>query len=348
MHANVQLRIFPILLALVFIANVELANAIQHDDSTSPAFTAAVEQLNEEVQQLSLRSPNTQRDFIAAVSLMNYIQRNVSPLRYSVLAAAKKPLPTSVNQCLTSGAGICGSQVACFLQLALSLNLRARPVEIYFHGATPNDNSSHIGVEVFFDNRWNFFDVTWGTYFQQENQTISFADVRKAGPQSRRWAVTNQTDQWFLHWKRAGLDPLTYIDAPQIDILYGHKGTIRIHQNPDTAGSTTEAEFKPVHQPTFIGLNSLNPDYGAVAITLMDIPANKQQFVIDVSGTAGKGKLVIAQSDQLVTVQIESLKTGENLIRLPFQLTDGNLSITLKMVKPRQIGYVVYSKISIR
>ncbi len=296
-----------------------------------------LKEIQEETQQLLFQSPGVKKEFITSVSLMNHIQRIVSPLRYSVLAGAGEKMPTTVEQCLESRAGICGNQVACFLLLANQLELRARSVEFYLHGEQPRENTSHIGVEVYFSGGWKFFDVTWGTYFQNRDDICSIAEVRKNRVQARDWAVTNQTDQWYLHWRRAGLDPLIYVDHTNLDMLRGRLGSIRLFP--------VESVYRPIHQPGFVGLNTLDQDYGDVSVILNSIPTDKTNLKMTISGKAGGGHLLIIQGNDRLRVSIASLNPGTHSFELPFQLKAGEVRITLEEENPRQIGYVVYTAI---
>ena len=302
-----------------------------------PKAKILLEEIREETEQLLLHSPGAKREFITSVSLMNHVQRIVSPLRYSVLAGAGENMPTTVEQCLESRAGICGNQVECFLLLAKQLDLRSRSVEFYMHGEQPSGNSSHIGVEVYFSGGWKFFDVTWGTYFQNLDGICSIAEVRENGAQARNWAVTNQTDHWYLHWLRAGLDPLIYVDHRNLDLLRGRLGTVRLFP--------VGAVYRPIHQPGYVGLNTLEPDYGDVRIILDSIPTEKTSLKMTVSGKAGAGHLLIIQGSDRLRIPIASLNSGTHRFKLPFKLKAGEVRIMMEEENPRQISYVVYTAI---
>ncbi|MEC9096982.1 MAG: transglutaminase domain-containing protein [Planctomycetota bacterium] len=293
--------------------------------------------VNQRVEQRKVGDSSSSVEFVKTSILMSQIQSIVSPRKYSELSASGKGLPVTVEDCLESKAGICGNQVACFLALAEHLKLRARPVEFYLHGDEPSVNSSHIGVEVQFSGDWRFFDITWGTFFRRKGNILSISQVLKMGTDARRWAITNELDQWYLHWKNAGLDPLVYVDHPRMDMLRGRQGNIRIFP--------VDSNYTPVHQPAYVGLNSLHKDYGPLGITLKDIPFASMSFAMEVTGVAGDGVLVIAQKDKVYRVKIESMKIGNNRFELPFQFHAGDIKIAIQQRNPRRIGYLVYSTI---
>ena len=324
----------------LFINIVAVSSDLRAQDDTLGSKTKQLlNEIRNEVDQLGNRSPNVDRAYIAAISIMNHVQRIVSPLQYSVLKTIGEDTPKTVEECLEAKAGICGNQVACFLELAKHLKLRARPVEFYLHGKTPKENTSHICAEVYYDQAWRIFDVTWGTYFQMDGKAASIDAVRESPTVARQAAVTNETDQWFLHWHRAGLDPLTYVDHKFVDILRGRNGLIRLRGN--------EFVYLPTHQPTFIGLNSLSSDYGPVRIELLDVQAEVSRVIIQVSGHAGTGELVIQQSGNKMAYPITGLKIGENELVLPYKVAAGVLEVKIKATNPAKIGYVVYSRIHV-
>jgi len=293
--------------------------------------------VKQQVEQRKVVDSSSSVDFVKTSILISQIQSIVSPRKYSELSASGKWLPATVEECLENKAGICGNQVACFLALAEDLELRARPVEFYLHGDEPVGNSSHIGVEVQFSGDWRFFDITWGTFFRRKGKILNISQVLKMGTTARRWAVTNELDQWYLHWKQAGLDPLVYVDHPRMDILRGRQGNIRIFP--------VDSYYTPVHQPGYFGLNSLHKDYGPLGITLKDVPFVSTAFAIEVAGVAGDGVLTLTQKDRTYRIKIESMKIGNNKFELPFQFHAGDIEIAVQQRNPRRIGYLVYSKI---
>lgn len=169
---------------------------------------------------------------------MNHVQSRVSPLNYSNLAKQGRPLPSNAEQYLATKAGICGGQVMTFREILDRLHVRNRPVEFYMRGRTRAENHSHIGAEVFYADKWHFFDITWGTYYQRHDRAnkrvddvLSVRDVL-AAENAKALAVANHSDLWFQQWTANGLDPFDYLSAKQMDLVVGRGGVITLR--PDT------------------------------------------------------------------------------------------------------------------
>ena len=243
---------------------------------------------------------------------MNYVQSRLSSLNYSVRKTDQQPLPKNVEQCLEMRAGICGNHIAAFLELAERLKVRARPVEFYIHGPTPAKNHNHICVEVYYREQWRFVDVTWGTFFHKPDGALdelaTIAEIR-THDESRQWAVTNETDLWYQQWKSSGLDPLEYIDHPEVDTLRGRNGTIRLKPQAAEKGGR---QYTPIHQPNFVGRNDAKADFGSIRVQLLGVPAATNSLAIKVLGVAGSGELVVLSGKQRFLVPFSELKAGES------------------------------------
>ena len=325
-----------------------LAVPLGAQQASTPATDAAEMTIRQQVKQLAGTLPGLSREYVFAVATMNYVQSQLSSLNYSRLAINKTPLPGTVEECFQQKAGICGNQIAAFLQIAGRLKVRARPVEFYVHGETPEKNHGHICAEVFYRQKWRLIDVTWGTLYRIPGGAIdelaSITEIR-GDRRSRRWAVTNETDLWYQQWKASGLDPLEYIDLDQIDILRGRAGTIRLAPQPLDAGP----KYQPIHQPGYLGRNDAREDFGSIALTLLRVDPGSRELRIDVTGVAGKGQLVISsQADQEVTVAIEKLQAGQTT-RLDLSGIEIGTTLNLR-IRPGPdggVGYVVYKQITL-
>jgi hypothetical protein len=210
-------------------------------------------------------------------------------------------------------------------------------VEFYIAGPSPATNASHICVEVYYNQRWHLFDVTWGTYFVLQNNVASIDEIRESGTKSREWAVANESDLWYLQWKDAGRDPLVYVDHMHVDILRGRKGTIRLQPNQQI--------YTPVHQPNFVGLNSKNQDYGAIQVRLLDTIVGSKTVALKVLGKAGSGTVVFSNGKQQTRLPMSTLNVGTNLIKLDQPTSDSALIISIDVDPVIGVGYVVYSSI---
>ena len=258
---------------------------------------------------------------------------------------AGQPLPQSPDECLSQEAGICGSQIATFLVLAERLGIRARSVEFYLQGETPDENSSHICAEVFYKEDWHFFDVTWGTVFRKpgtdRDDVLSITEIL-AAEAAHDLADSNQTDLWFQQWTEAGFDPLVYVDWKPIDVLRGHSGTIHLRAAEPEAGV---AKYVPVHQPNHVGRTPSSVDGGSVELRLTGIRKSPHRITIDVLGVGGTGTLVVGQGENAVEVPFTEIKTGELTLSLETVDTEGELPLNVKTGQPDEIGYLVFREI---
>lgn len=316
--------------------------------TATPRTDEAAKTLDRQVRQLSTRRPALAREYLFSVAAMNYVQSQLSSLNYSVRKTDQQPLPTNVEQCLEMKAGICGNHIAAFLELAQRLKVRARPVEFYIHGSTPAKNHNHICVEVYYRQQWRFVDVTWGTFFRKPDGALdelaTITEIR-SDDKSRQWAVTNETDLWFQQWKSSGLDPLEYIDHPEVDTLRGRDGTIQLKPQHGEKGT---CQYAPIHQPNFVGRNNANADYGPILVQLLGVPAGAKSLKLKVVGVAGSGELVILSDKQRFTIPFNRLKAGQEVtVDLPTRNQESVLTLQIKSDRADKVGYLVYQQITL-
>ena len=94
-------RIFLLWLSCLFINNVAISSDLcAQDDTLGSKTKQLLNEIRNEVDQLSERSPNVDRSYIASISIMNHVQRIVSPLQYSVLKTSGEDTPKTVEECL--------------------------------------------------------------------------------------------------------------------------------------------------------------------------------------------------------------------------------------------------------
>ena len=316
--------------------------------AATPRTDEAAKTIERQVQQLSTRRPALAREYLFSVAAMNYVQSRLSSLNYSVRKTDQQPLPKNVEQCLEMKAGICGNHIATFLELAQRLKIRVRPVEFYIHGATPAKNHNHICVEVYYRQQWRFVDVTWGTFFRKPagplDELATIAEIQ-ATAISRQWAVTNETDLWYQQWKSSGLDPLEYIDHPQVDTLRGRNGTIRLRpQRPGEA----QQQYGPLHQPNFVGRNDANPDYGPIVVQLTGVPVATRSLQVQVLGVADSGQLVVLSGKQRFPIPFSKLQAGQSVVvDLPKRNQQTELTLLVESSRTDKVGYLVYQQITL-
>lgn len=333
---------------LIFLALLLPCTVLPGQPAATPRTDAAAKTIARQIEQLNNRRPALAREYLFSVAAMNYVQSRLSSLNYSVRKTDQQPLPKNVEQCLEMRAGICGNHIAAFLELAELLKVRARPVEFYIHGPTPAKNHNHICVEVYYREQWRFVDVTWGTFFRKPNGSLdelaTIAEIR-THKESRQWAITNETDLWYQQWKSSGLDPLEYIDHPEVDTLRGRNGTIRL--KPQAAEQRGRL-YAPIHQPSFVGRNDAKADFGPILVQLLGVTATARSLQLKVLGIAGSGELVILSGKQRFVVPFSKLKAGQTVtVDLPKRNQETELTLLVESSRTDKVGYVVYQQITL-
>ena len=317
-------------------------------ETLTPHTDRAVQFIRRQAAHLSEGNAAVAPEFFTSLAAANFVQSRLSSLNYALLLSSQEPLPVTVEDCLRVKAGICGNQVAAFLEMVQRLGLRARPVELYLHGDRPQQNSSHICAEVFYRDAWRMFDITWGTYFPQPDSVRDdLADIEqlRSQPHSRHWAVTNESDLWYQSWKASGLDPFAYLLAKEVDILRGTRGSIHLRASTRSEGLVT---FQPLHQPNFIGRNRLHPDYGPLIMKLQEPPPDVTKLHLDVLGSAGQGKLVIHHGQDKHTISFTDIASGDTLhIALTPLKGPQSLTLQIQSTVPGGIAYLVFQTITL-
>ena len=335
------------IIMLVLTAMLALASVGQTADSppTSSQLDEAVEMVRKQVAWFGPHPEQYSREFLISLATMNLVQSRVSPLNYAGLLKAGKSLPRNPEECLAQHAGICGNQVQTFNAIANRLGLRTRTVEFYIRGKQPQQNHSHICVEVFFAGGWRLFDVTWGTYYRQPagrvDDLLSWTQIRQSS-NARKLAVSNRSDLWWQQTVAAGFDPLEYLEAQTMDVLLGRGGTIQL-----VATTGPQLKYVPTHQPNYVGRNSDAADRGTIKLRLLDVSPKCKSLTIDVLGLAGSGQLQVRGKRGLVSLPLDGIQPGQVLVDLSQLQIDNRLELSVQPTQPRGVGYVVFRNIAV-
>ena len=318
-------------------------------DTARPHLAKAIETIHKQVEWFGPNPEKYSREFLYGLATMNHVQSRLSPLNYSILVKANKKPPLNTEECLALEAGICGSQVQAFLAIVKQFGIRARPVEFYLRGSIPAKNHSHICAEVFYDDGWHFFDVTWGTFYRRPDGKVdglmSWTEIRQAND-PRNLATTNRSDLWYQQWCAARLDPFEYVDWSEMDVLTGRTGTIHLRATLDPKRRLLV--YTPTHQPNYVGRNSSNTDTGSVKVQLMGTGQKPVTLVIDVLGIAGSGNLRVEGEQGSVSVDLRKIKTGQLKLDLSGISTKNDLRVSVIPEKPSGVGYIVFKRITLR
>ena len=306
----------------------------------------AVETIRKQVDWFGPQPKKYSRHFLMSVATMNLVQSRVSPLNYALLSKQKRTLPTNPEECLAQRAGICGNQVLTFIAIGKRLGLRTRTVEFYIRGKQPQQNHSHICVEVFFGGEWRLFDVTWGTYYRQPagrvDDLLSWTQLQQSA-NARNLAVSNRSDLWWQQSVAAGIDPLEYIDAKMMDVLLGRGGTIHL-----TATTAPQPLYVPTHQPNYVGRNSDEPDRGTINFRLLHVTPDCKSLTINILGLAGSGQLRVRGKVGSVLVAFDNIQPGPLQVDLSQVRIDDSLELSVQPARPDGVGYVVFRNIGLQ
>ena len=163
----------------------------------------------------------------AAIEAANIVQAVVGSARYwYMMHISRSPLPVGVEQTASQWSGICGNHIETFLAIMQELGIKARPIQYYYTDATAIRNS-HIAAEVYYSNRWNYFDVTWNAVFptkmallfQSHSEVLSAVDPVP---------FVDNVNVWTFESRLLGKDPFEYIKTKPLSVIVGGVGTVKV------------------------------------------------------------------------------------------------------------------------
>ncbi|MFO0730906.1 MAG: transglutaminase domain-containing protein [Nitrospiraceae bacterium] len=292
------------------------------------------------------------REFALALSAMNFVQQLVSSLQYGYrLHATPEDLPTTVEACLSANAGICGNQVAVYIDLVHRLGLQVRSVEFYWTTAK-GQAMSHVGVEVKLAGKWRYLDVTWGAYFLDSDRDradmpfytrlLSFEELQRL-PANKRRRMTNESALVYQLQLQQHLDPFEYLSADK-SVLFGKAGTIVLPAERQGTG----LRFQPTNRPNYVGVvqDYNSAELGATAVALR-VPGAGESLDVNLTGiVCAEGKLLLQSDRQRIELSLPV--KGERHVKVPLNGAGGLLSLA---VVPKQSGepcYFVYDHIDLQ
>jgi len=220
------------------------------------AIDAAVKFVHQEACSLGgLYDQNhPQYTFYAALSAMNYVQHRLSSARFSYLnKQGDIILPNTVQDSLDQEIGICGNHTQVFIEILNELNLPCRDVQVYYKSEN-NITVNHIFPEVFWDDAWHMFDVTWGwfPYDVRPELVLNFDQIKGNKPYNR---LTNQTNSWaYAVWRNSGDNITEYVRRQDYGILYDGGGVITPPLY-DIGDGVLKADFNNL--PNYLGVGAL-------------------------------------------------------------------------------------------
>lgn len=315
----------------------------------SSQFDLAIDFIESEAEWMASRfGADLPREFWYATSSMNFAQSRLRPARYSRIKHTTGDLPTSSEECLELGAGICGDHIAFFIKCMDRFDVAMRRVE--FYNRRQSDN--HVVAEVFYGGKWRLFDVTWGTVYRESDAGITelmSAEELVQAVNTRALAVINSTDIWFqLYPHYYEVDPLSYLSWPEKDVIIGGTGTI--HLKPEEDSQTNTRRYVPSDRPNYFG--STHPSeietLGSLTCALGGIGPNIDSMTIDILGFGGRGAMRVQGRQGSLSVPFDALNRGLNEIDLSTIKSDGELLLTTEASGEDGIAYIAYRSIELR
>ena len=82
--------------------------------------------------------------------------------------------------------GKCGTRTKIFNDMAKVAGLKSQRYSIYNFGKV---GGGHTAPQVFWDDKWHFFDVTYSGYFEKSGRILSFDEIVKLGDDALNYLV---------------------------------------------------------------------------------------------------------------------------------------------------------------
>lgn len=171
---------------------------------------------------------NTNEDYFFCIHAMNYVQTNINTHGYA--GENKKKYTPYLNVargnkfmrpyiCLKNNSGICKDHGDIFKDLCEHAGIKVRLIILSWK------KNGHIGnhciTEAFINNKWVFFDITWGAiYLNNENinEPLSFEEIiNLKNPREHR--IMNNTNLWYIQWEKINnIEIDSYFDIPKSEL----------------------------------------------------------------------------------------------------------------------------------
>jgi hypothetical protein len=170
-------------------------------------------------------SSNTKFRYYAALSALNFVQTNLSGVRYNDYLGSPALKGLNVERAFRLMIGECGNQYEAFATILRALKIPVRQVQLFY----TDDRRNHVGhviPEVRWGGKWHMFDVSFGFVpIGEKNRfdVLSFSELRAGVPYK---AMVNQN---AVALQRASefTDVFYWRTTLNLDYLIEGRGTIR-------------------------------------------------------------------------------------------------------------------------
>jgi len=180
----------------------------------TPATDAAVARVQQEVAYSQTIAPDLPREYVVALAVNSYVVGHVSAPVHGYRnihgrSAPTYPVPMVVEDAFLVGSGICGAATLTALALYERLDVRARPITLWYTDLEGR-KVGHVTTEVFYGDAWHWFDPTWGAFYRDAT-VYSLLEVVQMNPAERsRTLVQNDSLLWAQVTDHVGDDPMAF------------------------------------------------------------------------------------------------------------------------------------------
>ena len=278
-------------------------------------------------------------DLNFALEALNLIQSKASTGRqglYMRLFGAKQISSSNARICITEKRGLCGNHADLMKKVLSYADIPVRSILIYYYSAQNKARTNHAATEVLIENKWRFFDISWGSIWVTNPSNLaslqSFESITKAyAVGSPIFRLSNKLNSWFQLQYSTGQDPFYYLNASQdlFGVIYDDEGTITF--SPDT-----DLGFQ--HLPNYVG-TSTGKNTGIAMRWKVSEHGQNLHLKLDVADVAGCYSNGAVLLDDAGTEY--PLIKGSNNITVP----NGGLFSVKR--NPDEICYIVFDDIAL-
>lgn len=348
-----KVPIIALLLALIvcflatdnYVLGKDLAN-VQISNQNNEIPTIEKDLFNEVVNRIDTEASYIEqfsslpREFIISISAMNYIQSHLSPYIYGALRKSGNN-PNNIEDAIRKGAGLCGLQAELFMKTLEEFGIKTRAVQIYSIDRSGGKN--HITTEVWFNNKWNFFDITYGTIFRDPDgdifELMSFEEILNTKDYVD-YAIINKTSPINILTK-----DFNYISSTTKDIIISGSGTIRL----EPVKQNELLVFSLTNLPNTIGqfLFSLESNMACLDYHLKGIE-DVNEIILDIKALGGSGNILLKAKGKNISKDLLEVEKGPFSIDVSDMDLSEGLNISVAPKKDGEHSYIVLNKITAR
>lgn len=116
------------------------------------------------------------------IKIMKYVDNNIECKR----PVYKQNQIATPNIILKNRKGICGEFAMLSVAMLTTQNIKA-------HTIVMCGVDGHVGMEVYYNNTWHYYDPTFSSYFEKNGVVLSFEDLKMGGARSGELIIGNLT-----------------------------------------------------------------------------------------------------------------------------------------------------------